>query len=83
MHFSVGNISSGPLCTLAITAALFEFSWLCHTKAFSSVIRLYILFYKATPNFSRNPTIFRQHTAVPRHTVGQIPKNCKETSNLM
>ena len=83
MHLSVGNISSGPLCTLAITAALFEFSWLCHTKAFSSVIRLYILFYKATPNFSRNPTIFRQHTAVPRHTVGHIPKKCKETSNLM
>jgi hypothetical protein len=83
MHLSVGNISSGPLCTLAITAALFEFSWLCHTKAFSSVIRLYILFYNATPNFSRNPTIFRQHTAVPRHTVGQIPKKCKETSNLM
>ena len=27
MYFSVGNISSGPLCTLAITAALFEFSW--------------------------------------------------------
>ena len=27
MYFSVGNISSGPLCTLAITAALFKFSW--------------------------------------------------------